>query len=373
MLNFCIFYIVKTLNIMKSSASITFLYILLLMSFFSAESQVTLAEWNPSCDGNGASTVEAGITAGNVSIVSATCAVECFSGNAEGAVRGKLGDDEASFTYEITFSGGEGNLSELNYDIQRSNTGYDSWEVTLDGSSLGNFSKTTTSQSSFILDIIPDEIYLQGETATIVISPSNYQGTNTDCDDNFGGTFRVPVMTFIGEVTLPVELSSFEARNEDGWAKLIWTTASEINNSHFNIEQSTDGLGFVKIGEVKGNGTTNVEQSYSFITTMSESTNDYFRLKQIDYDGAFEYSQVVVLRKENKDFDNITIYRNNSSELIILGAQNAKYSIRDFHGRILLFGNIDDQENIDISLLKEGMYLVSIQGVHGNWTEKIVK
>jgi hypothetical protein len=94
---------------------------------------------------------------------------------------------------------------------------------------------------------------------------------------------------------LPVELTSFTATAKAGKVNLIWNTATEINNSGFEIERSFDGNSFVTVGFVKGSGTTTQPKSYSYTDAVELQgiENIYYRLKQVDYNGAINYSDVV--------------------------------------------------------------------------------
>ena len=92
---------------------------------------------------------------------------------------------------------------------------------------------------------------------------------------------------------LPVELTRFEALKKGNDIELIWSTATEINNDKFEIEYSSDGVAFKKLGEVEGHGNSLTEKTYSFIDRNPGPGNHYYRLKQIDYDRQFEYSKVV--------------------------------------------------------------------------------
>lgn len=93
---------------------------------------------------------------------------------------------------------------------------------------------------------------------------------------------------------LPVELTSFTASvNLNGDVELHWTTSTEINNHGFEVERKTENSDFTSVGFVKGNGTTTEQKVYSFTDKKLESGRYYYRLKQIDYNGQFEYSQVV--------------------------------------------------------------------------------
>ncbi len=91
-------------------------------------------------------------------------------------------------------------------------------------------------------------------------------------------------------ITLPVELVSFSSSVQGRDARLDWSTASELNNSGFDIERSESGnLQWSKVGFVTGNGTTNEMQAYSY-TDRNLATGSYlYRLKQIDFNGNYEY------------------------------------------------------------------------------------
>lgn len=89
---------------------------------------------------------------------------------------------------------------------------------------------------------------------------------------------------------LPVELASFTAELIDGAVVLHWVTATEVNNYGFDIESSNDNVNWNVIGFVKGHGNSNSPNNYSFVANDGAT---YYRLKQIDTDGAYVYSEVV--------------------------------------------------------------------------------
>lgn len=95
-----------------------------------------------------------------------------------------------------------------------------------------------------------------------------------------------------GPIPLPVELVSFAATVDNGIVTLKWTTASEMNNRGFEIERSTVGE-FITIGFVNGAGTSTEEKSYSFIDANVQPGVYSYRLKQFDFDGSFNYSNVI--------------------------------------------------------------------------------
>jgi len=93
---------------------------------------------------------------------------------------------------------------------------------------------------------------------------------------------------------VPVELTSFAANRLEGNVQLQWQTATEKNNSGFDIERKTESTDFVNVGFVKGNGTTTNTSSYTFVDKNAGATTAYaYRLKQVDFDGTVSYSKVV--------------------------------------------------------------------------------
>ena len=94
-------------------------------------------------------------------------------------------------------------------------------------------------------------------------------------------------------IAVPVELTSFTGSSVDGNVTLNWSTATEINNRAFEIERRKENSAFVLIGFVEGNGTTTEKQEYTFIDKNITTGKYYYRLKQLDFDGTFEYSNEI--------------------------------------------------------------------------------
>ncbi|KAA0247219.1 MAG: T9SS C-terminal target domain-containing protein [Chlorobiota bacterium] len=93
---------------------------------------------------------------------------------------------------------------------------------------------------------------------------------------------------------VPVELASFSASVTAAGVELKWTTATETNNFGFSIERRSENSDFTEIGFVKGNGTSTVTNSYSFVDTRPLEGAVYYRLKQIDLDGSVSYSNEIM-------------------------------------------------------------------------------
>jgi hypothetical protein len=101
----------------------------------------------------------------------------------------------------------------------------------------------------------------------------------------------------IFDYVIPVELTSFTASVIGNGVKLNWSTATETNNRGFEIQRSVNNREFTAIDFVQGHGTTTDKREYSYLDNSGAAGTIYYRLKQIDYDGTFEYSQVVEVAK----------------------------------------------------------------------------
>lgn len=103
------------------------------------------------------------------------------------------------------------------------------------------------------------------------------------------------IIEFFGLGIIPVELVSFNAEVEQNVIVLKWETATETNNQAFMIERSSDNFNFEKIGEIEGKGTTTEKQEYIFrdASIASGKGKVYYRLRQIDFDGTENLSDVI--------------------------------------------------------------------------------
>jgi len=153
--------------------------------------------------------------------------------------------------------------------------------------------------------------YVVGKNGTILVTTNggyswNQQesGTNDNLsnvdfvDENEGyaiGQNGAFLKTVNSGGTIPVELISLTAITKKGNVLLNWATATETNNSGFEVQRKLENSAWERIGFVEGHGTTTEIQNYQFIDNISDlqATSLSYRLKQIDYDGSYEYSEVV--------------------------------------------------------------------------------
>lgn len=185
--------------------------------------------------------------------------------------------------------------------------------------------------------------------------------------------FYSPPTEFTG-TALPVDLTHFTVTARDKTAHLTWATASEVDNDYFLVEKSLDGKSFDAIGKVAGHGTTTREQQYNYEDHELYPMN-YYRLKQVDYDGAHEYSKVITLEKsicEDVHIINRTVRQSLQIDNGVTG--QVTYTILDLNGRTLATGTLAPAlNNIDVSSVPSGLFIVSIASAGQVISEKIRK
>ncbi len=176
-----------------------------------------------------------------------------------------------------------------------------------------------------------------------------------------------------GNVALPVELTAFDASWLGESAYLTFSTASEHNNNRFEIERSLDGQWWGKepIGIVLGAGTTQTPRDYTFIDPKTPQANIvYYRLKQVDDNGQFEYSNIVPLRKGGYNDMNPRVemypnpFRGSSYLTIRTHYEKSKVEITNLFGQTVATSN-DGRDLIPLQSLPAGFYTVYITSTDG--------
>ncbi len=184
---------------------------------------------------------------------------------------------------------------------------------------------------------------------------------------------------------LPIELLSFDASRLKEAVQLDWTTASEINNDYFIVERLNVDNKFVPILELKGAGNSNEENNYRTIDQNPYTGYNYYRLKQVDFDGEFAYSQLRTVYFESTTLV-FGIYPNPSNGDGLKGRfKNVKpgrinWTILDETGKVIQkseFNHISETKNLQIDLLNgvtliPGSYFIRLTTSDEVFTEKII-
>ena len=125
-----------------------------------------------------------------------------------------------------------------------------------------------------------------GKTVTRVVFFPDFPDTRTAGSTNYWDNLKF-------DFVIPVELTSFTASFVGSKVQLNWITATETNNQGFEIQRSVDNRNFEKIAFVNGKGTTTEKQSYSYLDNTELTGSNYYRLKQLDFDGSYSFSNTV--------------------------------------------------------------------------------
>lgn len=184
----------------------------------------------------------------------------------------------------------------------------------------------------------------------------------------------------ISMTPLPVELLHFTAKPKDKTTMLTWATATEINNDYFEIQHSLDGLNFETIGTVKGAGTTHEIQEYSFIDKTPKNGLNYYRLRQMDIDGQFEYHKItsVLITSEQNDIAIIPTKVHHQFDIIFGQTMEttAQMTIYNVNGQIVkstILNIHNNRQTIDVTHLQAGMYFIKLNIDNTIITKRFIK
>lgn len=162
---------------------------------------------------------------------------------------------------------------------------------------------------------------------------------------------------------LPVKLLFFTGRKVENYSQLDWATAIEIDNDKFIVERSADAIQFEAIGSVKGAGNTTVQQNYQWLDKSPLSGWNYYRLKQVDFDGDVEYTNTVAVNFDGDETTpSIIVFPSPSKDFInvqILGTnQIVEAVLYNMIGQAVK--NVTPNERMSIEDLPSGEYFIKV-------------
>ena len=250
--------------------------------------------------------------------------------------------------------------------------------------SVGNFTELLlTINQSLDPDGYPDTNWTK---YTISIPPGGSSGRVAfryfvpDAGSSGVNSNYIGIDEFSYESVLPVTLFNFRGEIKNNEALLTWSTANEINNKGFEVEQSHDNKTFSSIGFVAAVKTSTGVNNYSFTNSKLLSGANYYRLKQVDNDGASRLSSVVKL-----DFSKFawTIFGNPSNNTFIqlqtATQSNVAVQIVTLNGQLIQTirkGNLSQGTyNIPLNLsnVPHGIYIVKLLVDKNSYTKKLIK
>ncbi|MFZ1455655.1 MAG: T9SS type A sorting domain-containing protein [Saprospiraceae bacterium] len=174
-------------------------------------------------------------------------------------------------------------------------------------------------------------------------------------------------------IPLPISLISFSANCQGNNVELYWSTATETNNDHFTVEQSSDGINFKAIGKIdsKGNGISTNDYAY---TDENPGLNDnYYRLKQTDFDGNFSYSKVIKVHCEDDD-NVLSVYPNPSIDgrINIILSNDAVVTVMNALGKTIYTQCYPLGQHVINLSPDSGMYFINVLSGSRYQSQKIV-
>ncbi len=254
---------------------------------------------------------------------------------------------------------------------------------TLYGASAVYGSTNTTGTGNFIVYMgTGTNVNVTGLTALTGYTFDVYEYNGKYMHNSFAGAISS------NTTTTPVKLVSLKATNINEDVLISWTTASEVNNRGFDVERSFDGKTFEFVGFVKGAGNSSTSNNYTLEDAnafVKAGVNKlFYRLKQMDNDGKFEYSQVVTVVNDNDLSPGIVTYPNPFSDRLsidIKGAKagNAGIQVMDISGRLIMSFDktiLDGNQTLTLdglASLSQGVYFVRVSALGLNNVTKLIK
>ena len=180
---------------------------------------------------------------------------------------------------------------------------------------------------------------------------------------------------------LPIDLLSFDVQKENEIVRLLWSTATEVNNDYFSIERTSDFEVIEEIATIKGSGNSNKVVNYSLLDKNPLSEGSYYRLVQYDYDGKRKQYDWKYINNGIDTNPNLTIYPNPSSDgniILNIDGFNSDITVQviDVFGKSCFYENYsfrDTEKGVPMSLrLASGVYFVIVRGGSIYQTKKII-
>lgn len=187
------------------------------------------------------------------------------------------------------------------------------------------------------------------------------------------------IARFIPSTSLPLTLLQFQAENNGNDVQLNWQTSQEENTTSFAVERSADGKTFTTIGTVKAVNNASFKNNYALTDAQPLNGTAYYRLKMIDIDGRFTYSQMVSVRR-NDNNATLQLAPNPASNVLYVqakGSEPVTVQITDMHSRLLqqqsriLNGNTSF--SVNIGQLSPGIYYLTVKGKQLNLVQSFIK
>lgn len=171
------------------------------------------------------------------------------------------------------------------------------------------------------------------------------------------------VLTIVIDPLLPVEFVNFKVNaRDDRKVDLSWQTVTESNNDYFTIERSTDAITWEEIGEVDGAGNSTEILTYGFIDATPHFGASYYRIKQTDFNGEFDYSIIKSVTSQNEA---LNLYPNPVIDFLQISSSIEAFTtirVVDSQGKCVHSSNVKSSEYaLDMSSFQSGVYFITVE------------
>lgn len=193
-----------------------------------------------------------------------------------------------------------------------------------------------------------------------VIDPASYNAADPSATSLSGLTDFSPFVVASEDVALPLTWIKVSATKEHKSVKVSWSTTNEVDNKLFEIERSSDGKSFERIGQKAAASNPVTINSYSFIDIQPGTGVNYYRIKQIDLNGKSSYSPVATVDFDPKTALTITNY--GQKMIVIDGVEgNGLLQVFDVNGKIVAMRQVVNSETFGFDNLENGVYFCKLE------------
>ena len=225
---------------------------------------------------------------------------------------------------------------------------------------------------------LPDPYLIEINIPNVYAGGHNY---------NLGTAGCCAFKTYVTASVLPIQMLSFTGKNKEDANILNWSTAAEVNNDHFIIERSSNGVDYTEIGQQKGAGNSSTIKDYQYIdaqASLADPSILYYRLKQVDMDGGYQYYGPVPIEMNAPGNLQVAL-QNIPTKNELMGiiesplGEEVQVEIYDMQGQRLITRPMTiakgaNNFNVDLQNIASGIYMLRISGSSvGQVTKKFAK
>ncbi len=245
------------------------------------------------------------------------------------------------------------------------------------GNGAGGIGTNDLSKVRLLVD--SDALFAFGATS---IAPTTYNQTTgiVEFSHNFSsstGFFFTLGTVDVGSAALPIELTYFDAVLVEDKVELLWETVTEINNDYFIVERSTDAENWEYVGEIEGAGNSVENLYYSLVDEKPLKGTSYYRLKQVDFDLNYTYSNIEVIENNTGNYS-LTAFPNptkNDITIDLSTVENYEIELLNNIGQKIMTNYNENSGQVKLSMedLPEGLYFVNVKTGGTTQVLKVIK